>query len=175
MDYDDAGDTDGGSPPRYDPPRRGQISSDVPIPGALGAGAAFCAGVVLFALSWITGIQFGGPGLVLVCAAIVWVVGARLAVASHENSHWDKTMTVIVDGQALIPSALCDEEDGRIIVDTANLCMASPRRLRRLPYLSTDLWQPIETGTIRNTSEALSLVAKAVQRHKANGSGAANN
>ena len=181
--------------PHLNPPRRGRVTSDAPIPGAIGAGAAFCAGAVLIALRWLTGVQLGGPGLVLVCAAVAWVVGARLAVASHENSHWDNMMmgtmeprsiivgveaghdvwAISVDGRAPIPAAACGEEDAVVIVDTANLCMAPPRRLRRMPRLSTNLWQPVQTGTIRTTGEALSLVGEAVHRRKANDSGSANN
>ena len=191
MNRDDAAD----SLPHLDPPRRGRVTSDVPIPGAIGAGAAFCAGAILIALRWLTGIQLGGPGLVLMCAAVAWVVASRLAVASHENSHWDKMMmgtmeprsiivgveagndvwAISVDGQAPIPAALYDDADAKIIVDTANLCMASPLRLRKMPRLSVDLWRPVQTGTVRTTGEALSLVATAVQRHKANGSGSAKN
>ena len=191
MDRDDAGD----SPPHLDPPRRDRVASDVPIPGAVGASAAFCAGAILVALRWLTGVQLGGPGLVLVCAAAAWVVGARLAVASHENSHFDKVMAgtmeprsvtvgveaghdvwaISIGGQAPIPAALYDDADAKIIVDTANLCMASPLRLRKMPRLSVDLWRPVQTGTVRTTGEALSLVATAVQRHKANGSGSAKN
>ena len=129
------------------------------------------------------------------CAAVAGVVAARLAVASHENSHWDKMMmgameprsiivgveashdvwAISVDGRAPIPAAFCGEEDAVVIVDTANLCMASPRRLRRMPRLSINLWQPMQTGTIRNIGEALSLVGEAVHQHKANSSGSANN
>ena len=85
----DAGD----SPPRPDPPRRDRVATDVPIPGAVGAGAAFCVGTVLVALRWLTGIQLGGPGLVLKCAAVAWIVGARLAARSHENSQRRSTGT----------------------------------------------------------------------------------
>ena len=183
------------SSPHLDQPRRGRVATEVPIPGAVGAGAAFCVGTVLVALRWLTGIQLGGPGLVLMCAAVAWIVGARLAATSHENSHWDKMMSgameprsitvgveglfgmwaISIDGQAPIPAALYDDADAKIIVDTANLCMASPLRLRKMPRLSVDLWRPVQTGTVRTTREALSLVTTAVQRHKANGSGPANN
>ena len=146
---------------------------------------------MLVALRWLTDVHLGGPGLVLMGAAVAWVVLARLAVASHENSHWDNMMkgtmeprsiivgveaghdvwAISVDGRAPIPAALCDDDDARIIVDAANLCMASPRRLRKMPRLSVDLWQPMQTGTIRNIGEALSLVGGAVRQRKANGSG----
>ena len=182
------------SSPHLDRPRRGRVARDVPIPGAVGSVAAFCAGTVLVALPWVAGMQLGGlvvAGLVLMGAASVWVVAARLAVASHENSHWDNMMTgameprhiivgveagddvwaISVDGRAPTPAALCGEADAVVVVDTANLCMASPRRLRRLPRLGTDRWQPVQTGTIRNIREALSLVGEAVRQRKANGSG----
>ena len=185
------------SSPHFDQPRRGRVATEVPIPGAVGAGAAFCAGTVLVALRWLAGVQLGGPGLVLMCAAVAWIVGARLAARSHENSHWDKMMTgameprtitvgvegvfgmwaLSIDGQAPIAAALCGDDDAKIIVDAANLCMASPRRLRKMPGLSrsADLWRPIQTGTVRTAGEALSLVAEALNQHKANGSGPADN
>ena len=184
------------SSPHLDPPRRGRVATDIPIPGAVGSGAAFCVGTVLVALRWLTDVDLGGLGLVLVGVAVAWIVGARLATTSHENSHWDKMMSgtleprtitvgvegvfgmwaISVDGQAPIPAALGIDNDAKIIVDTANLCMASPRRLRLLPRLSaSELWQPIQTGTVRTTGEALSLVAAAVHRHKTNGSRSTNN
>lgn len=169
-------------------PQRDRAAGDVPRAGAVGAGAALCVGVMLIALRWATGFEVGGPGLVLVGAGIAWFVGCRLAVTAHEDSHWDRTMTgtmeprsvtvgvetdhglwaISVDGQAPIPGALLDEEKARIMVDVANLCMASPRRLRKMPYLSLDHWRPIQTATIRTTGEALTLVAAAVDQYKAN-------
>ena len=176
-----------------DLPRRDRVAGYVPSTGAIGAGAALCAGVGLVALRWLTGVEAGGHGLVLVSMAIAWFVGARMAATSHENGHWDKMMAgtmeprsitvgveavfsmwvISIDGQAPIPAALCDDNDAKIIVDTANLCMASPRRLRKMPRLSADHWRPVQTATVRTTGEALALVAAAVKQHKANGSGPA--
>ena len=168
-----------------------RAAGDDPNVAVIGAGAALCVGVVLVALRWITGVEIGGPGLVLVCAGGAWFVGTRLAVTAYENSHFDKVTSgameprlitvgvetvhgvwaISVDGQAPVPSALCEEEAEAVIVDTANLCMASPRRLRRRPRLDANLWRPLQTGTVRTTGEALELVAAAVNQHKANGSG----
>ena len=171
-------------------PQRDRPAGDVPNAAAVGAAAALCVGVVLVALRWVTGFEVGGPGLVLACAAVAWFVGARLAATAHENSHWDKMMTgtmeprsitvgietrfgmwaISIDGQPPIPGALLDEEKARIMVDVANLCMASPRRLRKMPRLSPDHWRPIQTATVRTTGEALTLVAAAVDQHTANDS-----
>lgn len=174
-------------------PQRDRPAGEVPRAGAVGAGAALCVGVVLIALRWATGFDVGGPELVLVGAGIAWFVGVRLAVTAHENSHWDKMITgtmeprvitvgietrfgmwaISVDGRPPIPAALSDEEGVRVIVDAANLCMASPRRLRKMPRLGTDHWRPIRTATVRTTGQALELVAAAVKDHKANGAGPA--
>ena len=100
-----------------DTPQRDRTASSTPNTGAIGAGAAFCVGTVLVALRWLTGIQLGGPGLVLMCAAVAWVVAARMAVASHENSHWDNMMMGTMEPRSIIVGVEAGHDVWAISVD----------------------------------------------------------
>lgn len=165
----------------YCPPRPDQLRVY-----AAYAGASIIAGIALFVLRAFTGIDIGGPALVLVCVGCAYFAGAYLAAVVHRRSHFtrvlDGTMAprtvsvgiaaakkmwvATIDGSAPLCVVPTGVDIAHVMVDGANLCMMAPRDLRRQPCLHGVTHQILCRGSVATTADALSLFAEATRIHQ---------